>query len=390
MKFAYLVHDLSDAAVYRRVRMFQIGGADLKLGGFCRGEPPIEVGGVVPMVLGRTKAAALGRRIGSVLLALVGLERLRCLVCDADVIIARNLEMLVIAAAARRRFAKTALLVYECLDIHRTMLGVGFKARAMRWLERRLLKLCDDLIVSSPAFLQNYFKMMQKYDGKTELVENKVVALIGANTKPATIKSPMLGAPWQIGWFGIIRCQRSLDILADLAVAMAGRIEVIIRGRPALHEFRDFYAQVASAPWVRFEGEYANPRDLQRIYGEVQFAWAVDFFEANLNSTWLLPNRIYEAGLHNVVAIADGSVETGRWLSGRGLGVVIHEIDANKLRAFFNDLDESHWQILATAAAAAPRSLFLADYMECRWLVDQLSKKLRSQQGISTYNDIHR
>ena len=43
----------------------------------------------------------------------------------ADVVLARNLEMLIIASRARNLYAPRAALVYECLDIHRLLLSQG-------------------------------------------------------------------------------------------------------------------------------------------------------------------------------------------------------------------------------------------------------------------------
>ena len=34
---------------------------------------------------------------------------------------------------------------------------------------------------------------------------------------PSPPPRPAPGRPWKIGWYGAIRCQRSLDILSDLA-----------------------------------------------------------------------------------------------------------------------------------------------------------------------------
>ena len=44
-------------------------------------------------------------------------------ICHANVILARNLEMLVLAIRARKRYAPQARVVYECLDIHRMLLS---------------------------------------------------------------------------------------------------------------------------------------------------------------------------------------------------------------------------------------------------------------------------
>ena len=95
---------------------------------------------------------------------------------------------------------------------------------------------------------------------------------------------------------------------------MEGRVEVILRGRPARDQFDDFGRQVAEAPHLVFAGPYRNPEDSPRIYGDVHFTWLPDFFEAGMNSQWLLPNRLYEGCCYSTVPLAMAGTETARFL----------------------------------------------------------------------------
>lgn len=172
----YFAHDLGDAAVWRRVRMLQDGGATVTLAGFHRSATaPDLVEGVHPIDLGRTIDARMARRVGSVMLAGTRLGRLRAAMQGADVVIARQLEMLLLAWLARRWFARSTPLVFECLDIHRMMLGMSTAAAALRRLEGWLLHGCALLIVSSPAFVAQHFG---RYPGlpPVRLLENRVLA----------------------------------------------------------------------------------------------------------------------------------------------------------------------------------------------------------------------
>ena len=139
---------------------------------------------------------------------------------------------------------------------------------------------------------------------------------------------PAAGEPWKIGWFGALRCRKSLELLAAFTRRMDGRFEVVLRGRPAYSEFDDFDGFVAAEPHVRFAGPYRNPEDLAAIYGEVHFSWAIDFFEEGLNSSWLLPNRLYEGCRFGAVPIAMRQTETGRFLADRHLGLLLDDASA--------------------------------------------------------------
>lgn len=375
MKIVYFVHNLGDPAVGKRVAMLRTGGAEVVLIGFHRDEtypPPPD--GVRAISLGRTHDARLGQRVAKVIGAALQADRLRAALSGATVIMARNLEMLCVAKAARRH-APEASLVYECLDVHRLLLSDKPPGHALRWLERRLMADADLLVVSSPAFVKQYFEPRQGLGAGLatpwKLVENKVFP---APLAQETRARPPAGRPWRIGWFGAIRCRRSLDILSDLAARRPDLVEVVIRGRPSYTEFEDFDAQTRRAPALRFEGPY-RPNELPALYGDVHFTWAFDYFEAGANSDWLLPNRIYEGGLNGSVSLALASVETGAWLREHGLGVLLN--DPAEAEAVLEAMTPERYAALAARAGAAPSSLFLASAEECRTLVGALSAASR-------------
>ena len=368
MKVAYFVHDLSDAAVAKRVWMLRSAGAEVRLAGFRRtAEPPPEVAGVEPLDLGRTRDARLASRAGSVLRNLM-LSPLRGgFLAGTEVVLARNLEVYVVAAAARALHAPRARLAYECLDVHRVMLGQGLAGRALRALESSLMDRSQALIVSSPAFLSAYFEPLQRLsrrEGLTALVvENK--ALPGAAVPPPSGPTP--GAPWRIGWFGMIRCARSLDFLSDLARRRPDLVQVDIRGRPSYTEFDDFRRQTAETPGLSFGGPY-RPQDLPALYSALHFNWSIDYFQDEGNSRWLLPNRLYEGGRFGVPAIARADSETGRWLDTHGLGVLFDRPETG-LEAFLDSLTPETYAALRARHENAPPSLFTIGPEDCARLV---------------------
>ncbi|WP_243626096.1 glycosyltransferase [Phenylobacterium hankyongense] len=372
MKLAYFVHDLADPAVTRRVRMLQAGGAQPVVLGFRRTDTaPETIAGAPAVDLGRTYDARLGHRAKATARAALTSGRWRELLAGAEVVMARTLEMLAVAEAARRTCRLDAPLVYECLDIHRLMLGEGAKSRAMRAVERALMRRASLLIVSSPAFLEAYFEPRQGVGATlpipTLLMENKVLELEPRQTARPAPRPP--GPPWRIGWMGAIRCRKSLDILTALAARRPDLVEVVIHGRPAYTEFDDFDAQVAAAPNVSFGGAY-TAADLPRLYGDVHFSWAIDYMEEGQNSSWLLPNRIYESGRYGATPIALAGVQTGRYLAEHGFGVRLG--DPGELEGFLEGLTAETYAGLRQRLDAVPSSAFVADAGDCGRLVEAL------------------
>jgi succinoglycan biosynthesis protein ExoL len=367
-KIAYFVHDLSDAAVHRRVRMLSSGGAMVTPIGFRRSSAPVDmVEGRRAIDLGRTSDGRLARRVVSLAGALTRLDRLGGAMRGADAIVARNLEMLFLAARARRLHARDAALVYECLDVHRILLSRHLRSGLLRLFESGLWHDVDLLLTSSPAFVRNYFAP-RRFPSPIRLVENKVL-LVGERQGHRPRPRPAPGPPWRIGWFGMIRCRKSLEILAALARKAGGSVEIVIRGRPSGAIFPDFDAAIAGSPHVRFGGNYRNPDDLADIYGEIHLSWAIDYYEAGANSSWLLPNRIYEGSVHGAVPIALAGVETGSWLAKRGAGVVLNEPLEQRLADFLGSLDAASYSRLAHQVEALPRTDLVDDQADCRALV---------------------
>jgi hypothetical protein len=378
----YFVHDLADPAVRRRVLMLQAGGARVTLAGFRRDDNALaDIHGITPIELGRTRDAQFTQRAAAVALSMLRLHSILKRVEKPDVILARNLEMLAVANRARTLFGERTPIAYECLDIHRMLLRNDVIGRAMRDAERRFGGGAALLLTSSPAFVEHYFRSRSGLDLPAVLLENKVLTLQnGADAAAPSHRLPDAGKPWTIGWFGALRCSRSLDLLAAFSRQMEGRFEIVLRGRPARTELRDFDAFVKAEPFVHFHGAYRSPEDLAEIYGETHFSWAIDFFEEGLNSSWLLPNRLYEGCLYGTIPIAMADTETGRFLASRKIGLTLDRADAADLAASLGDMDEERYLAAFRTLAAQDRRQWLTDEADCRSLVQRLASLTHAGQ----------
>ena len=149
----------------------------------------------------------------------------------------------------------------------------------------------------------------------------------------------------------------------------------MIRGRPAFDQLPDFEKITTETPGLTFAGPYKNPDDLSSIYRDVHFSWAIDMFEEGLNSSWLLPNRLYEGGLFNTVPIALKSVETGRFLDDLKIGVTLEEPLELSLRSFFQNLTAAGYSDLELRAMKIPPAQWHYSRKDCELFVDFLKDK---------------
>jgi succinoglycan biosynthesis protein ExoL len=368
MRIAYLAWDLWDAATVRRAEMLQAGGAELRIAGFRRRDrAPAQIAGARALDLGRTFDGRLGHRAALVALRCARVAGLREIVRDADVVIARNLEMLAIAAAARRTYAPRAKLVYECLDIHRLMCGSGAASRVLRALEAMLLRSCAAVIVSAPAFISEYFERHHRRLPRMLLLENK---LLSPAARPAAGER-RAGPPWRIGWFGNVRCRKSVEMLKEIARRANGAIEVVIRGRPSAHTLADLDALIAGAPHIHFAGAYTQA-ELRAFYSDVHFAWSLDFTDEGQNSDWLLPNRIYEGSFFNTPSIAERAKAIGAWLAEKGAGLLVDD-PVDDIIAALTSLTAEEYGLLEARTASIDSRALAFDADACRNLVVTLS-----------------
>ena len=338
----YLVHDLNDPSVERRCRMLEVGGATVRLAGFHRGKR-IDKTSIerAPLVVARTYDGAMAKRTLTTLTKSVYNPSLKKHFSDCDILLARNLEQLAIVSTLETQRP----LVYECLDIHRLLLSQSLLGKLIARIESRLLKKTDLLLTSSPGFVKHHFSSTS-LKAPIRILENKV----GTQRAPAKLGSPAkLDDVLKIGWFGMLRCRKTFDVLKNIAEKSQGRIEVLIAGKPSPAELPNLQSDVEEAAGMTYIGPYTYA-DLPRLYGECHLAWAIDWFEAGMNSDWLLPNRIYEAIAYGSVPIILADTEVAAWTNLRNVGLkisrntspedVVHDLEPSDIRALQSQLSK--------------------------------------------------
>jgi len=374
MQIGYLAHDLSDPAIERRVAMLSAGGARVALAGLSRSAAG-RAGFANALVLGRSADGKLAQRARQIA-HIVARQKPSILahLGQPNVLIARNLEMLAVAVSLLPRFRTRPRLVYECLDIHRLLTDPGAAGMALRFLETRLASHVDLVLTSSPAFVTHHLGAV--FGDRIAIVENRVLEL---GKPPVSARNPapmpphiMPGPPWRIGWFGALRCRKSLEILTEAARLAQGKLEVVIRGRPSPAVFEDFSALIRDKAHMRFEGPY-NMGDLGQHYAGVHFAWGVDFYEAGANSDWLLPNRLYESVHYGSVPIARMNCEVGRFLVRHDIGIPLPDLSPDAVADRFLSVRAEDYRDLVLRQRSLPRGMWRADQGDCVDLVRLLA-----------------
>jgi succinoglycan biosynthesis protein ExoL len=336
--------------------------------------------------LGETADAALLRRLVTLGAAIPKVMGRRSDLRRADLYCARNLDMLALAVTARMISGGRAPIVYECLDVHRLMPRMNVVGAALRALERLLLRQTKAIIVSSPAFVEQYFDAHHRGSFRALVVENRLPAHHDYGPRPVTGPSPARGRPLRIGWFGNLRCRRSLALLLAVADRLGDRIDILMHGSPARTEIPDFDAQIAGRANVTFGGRFAWPDDLPRIYGDIDLIWAGDFHDPGANSAWLLPNRYYEGGYYGVPSLAPSASEAGRRVAALGFGYTLDEPLEETLPQLLSALDAEDLARVQARVREAPDHLFVQSPTELKDLLAQLLTR-EPQDATATRRD---
>ncbi|CAN7638532.1 glycosyl transferase family 1 [Ensifer adhaerens] len=375
LQILYFAQDLADPAVRRRILMLKAGGARVTLAGFRRGANALSaIEGIDPIELGTTRDGRFAQRVSAITKACLSLPAKLRAVGRPELIIARNLDMLAVANKAVSMFGGDVPIVYECLDIHRLLLRKDVAGRAMRASEAYLGRNARLLITSSPAFVEHYFRPLSGLETPVMLLENKVLELGDRDClQVSAAPTARPDGPWRIGWFGALRCRKSLELLSTFSRRMEGRFEIVLRGRPAYSEFDDFDGFIRNEPHMTFHGAYRSPEDLGAIYDEIDFTWAIDFFEEGQNSKWLLPNRLYEGCRHGRVPIAMRGTETARFLAVRGLGFLLDEPEPDNLVSLLGAVDANSHADASGRVAACNTDTWVFRHTDCENLVRRLS-----------------
>ncbi len=215
----YFAPEFTETSTIKRVQQFlDFGWRPLVLGfhrgrynsGYCPSWPHV--------LLGRTSDKRYWRRLFAHIAALPVLFDIRRRLGKASVFYARNVDQLILALFARILFNRRAVLVYEILDVQPVFTGRKVVSRILRCVERRCLAHIQLLVVSSPAFHRAYYAKVQGYRGPWFLLENKLHASTDGTSQAYAKRTPH--RPWRIGYFGLIRGQATLDLIARIAARL--------------------------------------------------------------------------------------------------------------------------------------------------------------------------
>ncbi len=272
-----------------------------------------------------------------------------------DIVYTFGLDTFYIAYIASILKFKSIKIVYEVGDIRRVFTTKGFRGSMFRFFERRTLKRATALIVTSPMFITKYFNDIQKFKKKNIfLIENKPDIINQMKVLNKNLEKDKI----TIGFFGMIRCERSLLILSKL-VQMNKTFVLYIRGiidEELIHKFK-----LSNLENVIIGNEYEASKDLPELYSNIDMCWTAYPYSQNQlgNQFWAMTTRFYEAVYFKTPLITRKDGADSDFVTSNKIGITLDFDDVDKsiqilenlnketisiMKKNLNDVDQSIYQ----------------------------------------------
>jgi succinoglycan biosynthesis protein ExoL len=295
------------------------------------------------------------------LLIIKSINKIRQAVKRTDVIYTFGLDMLVFGWVSQiLSLNKTARLVYEVGDIREILIGEGRINKIVRALEKYLLKRVSVVVVTSNAFATEYFSKIQKSNKpKYHVIENKL-DLHFMQTSHSFEKEQTENDVLTIGYFGVLRCDKTWEILKQLAQKGKGKIKISIRGIPGLKQ-KHHINDIENIDGIKYGGSYVVPDDLPGMYGNVDIVWASYPYQGSKigNWSWAKTIRFYESCYYKVPVFVQKGTEDCKTVNKYGIGICLDLEKINETVDYILNLSEMDVLELGKNIKELPESVYL-------------------------------
>lgn len=255
------------------------------------------------------------------------LEKLTGLLRGMDVVFVYTLDTFVFAWMAKVRLKSNVKIVFFLMDIRERFIGDSVFSQIVQSFIRFSFERCELVVVTSDSFVHGY---ADKYLGALPCrwieIENKVDSNrvershVGLSSKSNSNDEQTV----TVGYFGALRCTRSLETLLAWVRQEAGRVKLLLRGVFVDIE-QELIDEITSYHCIEYGGYYKNPEDLNKIYTSCDIVWACyPYSEKQIgNYLWAKTNRYYEAGYFRRPMITSKNTRDAENAIEHGIGLAV-------------------------------------------------------------------
>ncbi len=271
-----------------------------------------------------------------VILYLKGYSKLLLNIKKTKIAYVFGLDNVLIILLYKILFNKQMKIIYEVPDLRefhfsRTILGCVIK-----YLEKILFKKIDVIIFTSKYYYSNYYKNILTKKTKWLEIENKVEI-----SKRSLRKVDVSDKNITIGYFGLLRCEKSLNILIKLA-EQNNHFKVILRGifLPFTLKYLD---KIKKLKKIKYLGQYDSIKDFNSMYNSIDIAWIAYPFNKEQfgNHKLAKTNRYYESGFFQTPMIASKGTVDAKRIKEYKMGLVLNLSDEKSSISLLSKLNKN-------------------------------------------------
>jgi succinoglycan biosynthesis protein ExoL len=179
-------------------------------------------------------------------------------------------------------------IYYQVRDLHTLQVTKSTLSSLIRGFEKLMLKKVKKILVSSPGFIDYYYKKI--YNGNFVLIENIPSIDVWKNYKISNSNRTTI----RIGFIGIIRYKKSLFQLIEAVEELNNQgysFEVLFAGGG---DISDLKQKIKLKECFIFKGAYEYAKDIIELYTKIDLIYSV-YDGTDFNCKVAMPNKYYES-----------------------------------------------------------------------------------------------
>lgn len=369
-KWVFLLPIVGHARHEKRIQIIGRRGVDTVTYAFKRPGHPLD-SNIDHTILGTVEHGNYGRRLWTLIRASIQLWKE---VNDADVVYAFGLDLLLLGWLATLGQKGGKKIIYELGDLPQKELEGTLKGGVVRAIESLLLSTVACLVVTSQAYLDDYF--YKHYDLSAidcRIIENKLDPKTTPPMKKRWKRDKKARKEWKIGYFGLLRCRRSWKTLKRLVRYDEDQFELYLRGIPM--KIDSLPRQAEGIPNVEYGGPYQNPKELPDMYAAIDLSWVA--YQHSSDAEWVRSNRFYEACYFQTPMVGQEGTLDGEIIEKYNIGFLIDVTQSKETVERIMRITEREWKRWKRNLEQLPASVYTYTD-EHRTLVESCRKSAKS------------
>lgn len=277
-----------------------------------------------------------------------------------DVVYASGPDMALFCLASGMGLCRPIIL--EVGDVRDLQTADGFRSRLIWTMDKYTADSCHLLISTARGFIDDYYRQWVGTATPALIIENKLESSDVAERNriqqnPILQGVPLADRPLRIGYFGLLRCEQSWQVLTSLAKRRPKDVEIVVAGYPIYPA--DLPLQAEKYSNVVYKGKYRSPDDLPSLYHGIDLTWVVYPNRNGWGFRWARTNRFYESCFYQKPMISRSGSADAVEIQRYGVGLIIENNDTDEIVDALSNITPEDMDLWRKNLAQVPPEVYL-------------------------------